>query len=101
MVHHLVLARPLQGARLVCTAQVCYPRVRALPQIIAPSNTTKFLHRYAQNKQHNRFLDVLPNPVTRVPLEQVGDDPTTTYINANYVRNYDGYNDRAYIASMG
>ncbi|XP_068622576.1 uncharacterized protein [Battus philenor] len=33
----------------------------------------------------NRYSNVLPLPETRVPLTRIGNDPTTEYINANYV----------------
>ncbi|XP_034833428.1 uncharacterized protein [Maniola hyperantus] len=33
----------------------------------------------------NRYSNVLPLPETRVPLRRLGNDPTTEYINANYV----------------
>ncbi|XP_045501460.1 receptor-type tyrosine-protein phosphatase zeta [Colias croceus] len=33
----------------------------------------------------NRYSNVLPLPETRVPLKRIGGDPTTEYINANYV----------------
>ncbi|XP_028026528.1 mucin-5AC [Bombyx mandarina] len=33
----------------------------------------------------NRYSNVLPLPETRVPLCRIGNDPTTEYINANYI----------------
>ncbi|XP_050679363.1 serine-rich adhesin for platelets-like isoform X1 [Leptidea sinapis] len=33
----------------------------------------------------NRYSNVLPLPETRVPLRRIGNDPTTEYINANYI----------------
>lgn len=33
----------------------------------------------------NRYSNVLPLPETRVPLKCIGNDPTTEYINANFV----------------
>ncbi|GBP30337.1 Tyrosine-protein phosphatase non-receptor type 7 [Eumeta japonica] len=33
----------------------------------------------------NRYSNVLPLPETRVPLTRIGNDPTTEYINANYI----------------
>ncbi|XP_038221909.1 flocculation protein FLO11 isoform X2 [Zerene cesonia] len=33
----------------------------------------------------NRYSNVLPLPETRVPLRRIGGDPTTEYINANYI----------------
>ncbi|KAK7083697.1 hypothetical protein SK128_010909 [Halocaridina rubra] len=46
----------------------------------------------------NRYRTVLPNEGTRVHLG--GDDPINDYINANYVRGYDG-EEKAYIVTQG
>eukprot|EP00042_Codosiga_hollandica_P057073 m.837925 g.837925 ORF g.837925 m.837925 type:complete len:745 (+) comp59493_c0_seq1:118-2352(+) len=54
-----------------------------------------------RNKVHNRFLDVLPNPRTRVVLDMLPGDPTSEYYNANFIRSFDGKNPKAFIASMG
>lgn len=54
-----------------------------------------------RSKVYNRFMDVLPNPRTRVPLEPIPGEPGSEYINANYIRSYDGKNEKAYIAAMG
>eukprot|EP00056_Hartaetosiga_gracilis_P008506 m.121670 g.121670 ORF g.121670 m.121670 type:complete len:2603 (-) comp12926_c0_seq1:157-7965(-) len=48
----------------------------------------------------NRYMNILPNPRTRVRLEQLGSDKTTSYINANYVHGWDG-TPRCYIATQG
>ena len=53
-----------------------------------------------QNKIHNRYGNVLPNPHSRVKLAQVGDDPTSTYINANFIEDAHG-NSKRYIAAQG
>eukprot|EP00054_Salpingoeca_dolichothecata_P014954 m.85200 g.85200 ORF g.85200 m.85200 type:complete len:633 (-) comp21251_c0_seq2:242-2140(-) len=53
-----------------------------------------------RNKKHNRYMDILPNPKTRVPLDKIGDDETSEYINANFVRSFDG-NPTFYVAAMG
>ena len=45
-------------------------------------------------------MDILPNPKTRVPLEKLNNDPMTEYINANFVRGFDG-NPKTYIAAQG
>jgi protein tyrosine phosphatase len=47
----------------------------------------------------NRYKHVLPTPQTRVPLFLHFDEPTSDYINANFIR---GYNDtpKAYIATQ-
>eukprot|EP00040_Diaphanoeca_grandis_P033276 m.203418 g.203418 ORF g.203418 m.203418 type:complete len:2409 (+) comp32853_c0_seq4:216-7442(+) len=48
----------------------------------------------------NRYINILPNPRSRVRLEQIGKDTTTSYINANYITGYDRV-PRAYIATQG
>ncbi|XP_011631752.1 tyrosine-protein phosphatase non-receptor type 7-like isoform X2 [Pogonomyrmex barbatus] len=48
----------------------------------------------------NRYSSVLPNLQTRVVLPGSSDDPLAGYINANYIRGYDGENAR-YIATQG
>ena len=48
----------------------------------------------------NRHNDILPNPKTRVVLEQLNNDANTTYMNANYIHGVDG-TAKKYIASMG
>ncbi|TGZ51956.1 tyrosine-protein phosphatase non-receptor type 7 isoform X1 [Temnothorax longispinosus] len=48
----------------------------------------------------NRYSSVLPNPQTRVVLPGCSDDPLAGYINANYIRGYDGESAR-YIATQG
>ncbi|KAG8226410.1 hypothetical protein J437_LFUL012506 [Ladona fulva] len=48
----------------------------------------------------NRYRSILPNERTRVNLSEKDNDPLSSYINANYVRGYDG-EERAYIATQG
>ncbi|XP_050452805.1 tyrosine-protein phosphatase non-receptor type 5-like isoform X1 [Cataglyphis hispanica] len=48
----------------------------------------------------NRYCSVLPNPQSRVILPGSSDDPLAGYINANYIRGYDGEDGR-YIATQG
>lgn len=48
----------------------------------------------------NRYRSILPNERTRVSLAEKDNDPLSSYINANYVRGYDG-EERAYIATQG
>ena len=60
-----------------------------------------FLVRSVRSEKYNRFMDVLPHKRTQVPLEMIGNDPTSVYINANYVHNFDGSNEKYYIAAMG
>lgn len=55
---------------------------------------------YALNLNHNRHLDTLPDPNTRVPLERLGLDKASDYINANFVRGFDG-TPAKYICAMG
>ncbi|XP_011301846.1 tyrosine-protein phosphatase non-receptor type 7 isoform X2 [Fopius arisanus] len=47
----------------------------------------------------NRYSGVLPNPQSRVILADV-EDPVGSYINANYIRGYDGEQNR-FIATQG
>ncbi|XP_015586539.1 tyrosine-protein phosphatase non-receptor type 5 isoform X3 [Cephus cinctus] len=47
----------------------------------------------------NRYCSILPNPQSRVILPG-SDDPLASYINANYIRGYDGQ-DARYIATQG
>ena len=54
----------------------------------------------ARSKLHNRYLDILPTPSTRVPLPLKEGVPGSDYVNANYVRGADG-NPQAFIAAMG
>lgn len=53
-----------------------------------------------RNKKFNRYMDIIPNPASAVHLAEIPDDPTSTYINANFVRNCDD-EPRAYIAAQG
>ena len=48
----------------------------------------------------NRYLNVLPNPKTRVQLEAVNGDETTRFINANFIKGFDDTPAR-YIAAQG
>jgi protein tyrosine phosphatase len=65
-----------------------------------PSNMVTIQKTPAGTESKNRYMNVLPNPHSAVRLVPLNEDPTTTYINANYVR---GYNRRpkAYIATQG
>eukprot|EP00035_Acanthoeca_spectabilis_P014701 m.285279 g.285279 ORF g.285279 m.285279 type:complete len:738 (+) comp16200_c2_seq1:85-2298(+) len=53
-----------------------------------------------RSKVYNRYMDILPNPKTRVPLPVINSDPRTEYVNANYVRGPSG-NPKHYICAMG
>ncbi|KAG1671265.1 Receptor-type tyrosine-protein phosphatase R [Nymphon striatum] len=48
----------------------------------------------------NRYKTIIPNEETRVILPQVHNDVLDTYINANYIRGYDG-EEKVYIATQG
>lgn len=48
----------------------------------------------------NRYHNVLPTPSTRVVLKELDGEPTSSYINANYIRSFDGV-PRAYVAAQG
>eukprot|EP00039_Didymoeca_costata_P017065 m.313533 g.313533 ORF g.313533 m.313533 type:complete len:741 (-) comp16491_c1_seq1:18-2240(-) len=51
-------------------------------------------------KEFNRYKNILPNPRTRVILNEVDGDPTSSFINANFVDGADGATQR-YIAAQG
>jgi receptor-type tyrosine-protein phosphatase R len=51
-------------------------------------------------KDFNRYKNILPNVHSRVNLEQIGGDTTTSYINANFIANARN-NPKAYIAAQG
>jgi len=49
----------------------------------------------------NRYRTIIPNEITRVHLPtETSDDPLAGYINANYIRGYDG-EEKAFIATQG
>jgi len=54
----------------------------------------------ARLKEFNRYKNILPNPHSRIILDQVGDDTTSTFINANFIPNVGG-NPKGYIAAQG
>ncbi|XP_014669384.1 PREDICTED: receptor-type tyrosine-protein phosphatase O-like [Priapulus caudatus] len=52
-----------------------------------------------ENQPKNRYINILPFDDTRVKLQRIGGEPTTDYINANYIP---GENSSAeYIAAQG
>ncbi len=83
-----------------------------LSKILAPVDPARFdaleqrrvvpddIPEYGRGKVLNRYWDVLPTPGTRVRLAVLGGDPATEYINANFVRGFDG-KAREYIAAQG
>jgi receptor-type tyrosine-protein phosphatase R len=48
----------------------------------------------------NRYTNILPNPRTRVRLDERDQDERTRYINANFIQGFDG-TPRRYIATQG
>lgn len=48
----------------------------------------------------NRYPDILPNPLTRVPLKAINGIPASEYINANFLRDVSGKRLK-YIAAQG
>jgi len=54
----------------------------------------------ARLKEFNRYKNILPNPRSRVKLPQIGDDTCSTFINANFIENWQG-NAKGYIAAQG
>lgn len=61
------------------------------------------LPTFAQSKQYNRYVDIVPHVSTMVTLPKLGGDIGTTYVNANYVQGYSGttLNPKKFIAAMG
>lgn len=59
------------------------------------------LPAFARGRKLNRYWDILPNPVTRVRLDVQNNEPSTEYINANYIRGYGDRSVREYIAAQG
>lgn len=96
----------------------CVLDCRALNQCMDPA-TVQALHQQYQSLDLNspnesclppgtkskcRYVNVLPNPESRVPLSKLPSDDspagTSTFINANFVAGYNG-KPRKYIASQG
>jgi myosin III len=48
----------------------------------------------------NRYMNILPNPRSRVRLLMIDNDELSTYINANYIHSFNG-TPREYIATQG
>jgi protein tyrosine phosphatase len=51
-------------------------------------------------KEFNRYKNILPNPSSRVILDQIGGDTTSSYINANFIADAEGLAN-GYIAAQG
>jgi tyrosine-protein phosphatase non-receptor type 6 len=65
----------------------------------SPGNTD---YRFAQTRANgpkNRYTNILPYNETRVKLDAVSDDPSSDYINANYVADLDDHT--CFIATQG
>ncbi|XP_060593088.1 receptor-type tyrosine-protein phosphatase beta-like [Ruditapes philippinarum] len=76
-----------------------YDDINKLGQIIAENSTTHAA-RHENNTPKNRWVNILPFDHSRVKLQQLDeDDPTTDYINANYMPGF--HNQREYIATQG
>ncbi|KAL1438353.1 hypothetical protein MTO96_048142 [Rhipicephalus appendiculatus] len=53
----------------------------------------------SENKHKNRYADLLPYDDTRVILHPLKSDPSSDYINANYINGY--HKSKAYICTQG
>eukprot|EP00039_Didymoeca_costata_P031047 m.32870 g.32870 ORF g.32870 m.32870 type:complete len:988 (+) comp8459_c0_seq1:206-3169(+) len=56
---------------------------------------------YCRKARFNRYWDILPNPLTRVRLPCVDDNPESDYYNANFIRGYGEASSMDYIAAQG
>ena len=65
-----------------------------------PQNRVNIMHMPKLTEWKNRYMNILPNSNTRVILPQLGDDETSTYINANWIPGIGG-EEKAYIACQG
>ncbi|XP_077867374.1 receptor-type tyrosine-protein phosphatase T-like [Saccoglossus kowalevskii] len=69
---------------------------------LLPQSTGTIPHEAAKNpdnKQKNRFRNVLSYDHSRVVLDVINDDPNSDYINANYIDGYQKH--KAFIATQG
>ena len=74
-----------------------------VPKFAALDNVLSYprdIPECVRNKTYNRYMDIIPNPASAVKLTSIDDNPTSEYINANYIRSYDDV-PRAYIAAQG
>eukprot|EP00045_Choanoeca_perplexa_P007133 m.63012 g.63012 ORF g.63012 m.63012 type:complete len:587 (-) comp13946_c0_seq1:92-1852(-) len=80
-------------------AKIQLSKFNELPQYLTSKDK---LPAEVVGKNINRYINILPNPRTRVRLEdsQTTDAPDTSYINANYISGYNSQ-PREYIAAMG
>jgi len=64
-----------------------------------PLNNEKFdnLPRFTEAK--NRYFNILPNAHSRIVLDQINDDETSSYVNGNWMPGYEA--EKAYIACQG
>ena len=77
------------------------PDERAFEALDTNDTLPEELPAFARGRKMNRYWDILPNPVTRVRLDVINNEPSTEYINANYIRGYGDRSAHEYIASQG
>jgi len=65
-----------------------------------PENRVNLLTTPKLTEGKNRYMNILPNNHSRVLLDQIGDDETTSYINANWMSGYGDKTDE-FIACQG
>lgn len=65
-----------------------------------PENRVNLLTTPKLTEGKNRYMNILPNNHSRVVLDQIGDDETSKYINANWMKGYGGKDDE-FIACQG
>jgi protein tyrosine phosphatase len=65
-----------------------------------PENRVNLLTTPKLTESKNRYMNILPNNHSRVLLDQIGDDETSSYINANWMSGYGDKTDE-FIACQG
>ncbi|VDM97703.1 unnamed protein product [Thelazia callipaeda] len=78
------------------SSYLCISEFDALPNYRTLESCTS---ERAENAHKNRYNDIKAFDSTRVKLSIIGNDPSTDYINANFVKGYKGR--KIFIASQG
>ncbi|KAL8179224.1 UNVERIFIED_CONTAM: Tyrosine-protein phosphatase non-receptor type 7 [Gekko kuhli] len=101
-----VTVQLLKSANHVLTQEMLQQRCWNLEEL--QEEFAKIPSNFANSEELNipgraakdRYKSILPNPQSRVYLKSAGDQEEESYINANYIRGYDGQ-EKVYIATQG